>query len=346
MRTVDFKKVLIGLATMSMILFWTVSCTKNDDKVNEPVIMEEDIIGTWTASAGKYNLSLEITEADYTFNITEPGNGGTYDKGTYSVSDGYIISFVSNDKTVLAIGELREDGKMRLTFVSSVAIMMLGTEAASSTVFTRDDGSTGGTEGYTVSGSLEYSEAATWSKVSAVFDEDGNDAVTTSIVNGAFSLVMPVPKASSLSLVSEEFAGQGITISPLDAKAAIATFFASKGTQSAEIAHIGLSSDGSIVSIIMYIYADRNVSVSGTFTYPNNGGKDVYNLQLKSGWNTVINTWDYSTTYDDFYTTGAVPSNSTWITEADVSDSSAKASVNRTYAGGKKPNVFRAAKIK
>lgn len=313
----NFRK-LFGLAAMSIVIIGAVSCSKDDDseKDDDNTIKTEDFIGTWTASTDKYNLSMNITASGYQFALTQPGAGGISDNGTYIISDAGRIIFTNTSNTVLASGEL-QNGKLTLTFTSSVMIMMLGATTASNVVFTKDGGTT--SETYTVSGTLEYSEAATWTTVVAVLDDEGDDTATTSIANKRFSLSMPTPKTTSLAPYSE-YVPTGITANPSATLVTIATFYAVKGTQNAEIMQVGLSGS-TIVSIITYIYSDRDATVSGTYTYPGIG-KDVFNLQLKKGWNSVINTWDYSTTSeDDFYTTGAVPSSSAWITEADISDS-------------------------
>jgi len=53
--------VCIGLTMLAVV-----SCSKNDNDDIEQGKIEADIIGTWTASSGKYNLSLEITSSGYT----------------------------------------------------------------------------------------------------------------------------------------------------------------------------------------------------------------------------------------------------------------------------------------
>ena len=111
------------------------SCSSKDD--NEEGKIEVDIIGTWIASSGKYNLSLEITPSGYSFLISEPGNGGIIDKGTYEISGDGKISFV-NKETPLCIGGL-QNGKLSVMFVNPILISMLGTAAAGNTVFTLSD---------------------------------------------------------------------------------------------------------------------------------------------------------------------------------------------------------------
>lgn len=124
---------------LAAILFGIVSCSKDDEeKIEEgDKIEKEDIIGKWTAVSGKYNLSLEITASGYNFLLSEPGNGGVTDKGTYEISDDGKISFI-NKNSLLALG-YKQNGKLSLTFVNSIMISMLGTAAASNTIFTLSD---------------------------------------------------------------------------------------------------------------------------------------------------------------------------------------------------------------
>ena len=123
--------VCVGLMMLAAI-----SCSsKDNDDLEE--CMEVGIIGKWTATSGKYNLSLEITSSGYSFLLSEPGNGGVTDKGTYEILEDGKISFVNKD-TPLCMGGLK-NGKLSITFVSPIMIMMLGTTAASNIVFTLSD---------------------------------------------------------------------------------------------------------------------------------------------------------------------------------------------------------------
>lgn len=113
------------------------SCSDDDDDDNNKVD-EQGIVGIWKATSGKYNLTLEITKTGYDFLLSEPGNGGVTDKGTYELSKEKYI-FINNQESLLAMGELK-NGKLSLTFVNSIMIMMLGTKDASLLTFTRSEG--------------------------------------------------------------------------------------------------------------------------------------------------------------------------------------------------------------
>ena len=134
-----FTHVCIGLAMLAVV-----SCSKDNHDDIEQGKIEADIIGTWTASSGKYNLSLEITSSGYSFLLSEPGNGGVTDKGTYEILEDGKIFFVNKD-TPLCMGGL-QNGKLSITFVSPIMISMLGTAAAGNTVFTLSDEGDNGTE--------------------------------------------------------------------------------------------------------------------------------------------------------------------------------------------------------
>lgn len=127
---------LIGLA------LGMVSCSSDNDEECEGE--EVNIIGTWAATSGKYNLSLKITASGYDFLLAEPGKGGVTDKGTYELSkDGGII-FENNSGDILAMGTVKNE-KLTLTFVNTIAMMMLGSGGAANVVFTLEEES--GSEG-------------------------------------------------------------------------------------------------------------------------------------------------------------------------------------------------------
>lgn len=131
---------------LTAIMLGTASCSDDDDKVEE--IDETDLIGTWETTAGKWDLSLEITSSTYSFVMSQPGKGGSTDSGTYEINkDGKII-FTNKSGDVLAMGYYKNE-KLTLTFVNSIAIISLGAEYASNVVFTlSDDGSGDEDTGY------------------------------------------------------------------------------------------------------------------------------------------------------------------------------------------------------
>ncbi|WP_029906752.1 hypothetical protein [Prevotella sp. 10(H)] len=123
----------IWLVCILSILFGLVSCSKDNDEEEkeeeyEYEIEETDIVGKWVTTSGKYNLTLLITASDYDFTISEPGKGGSYDRGTYDIANTGKITFTNTSKTILAMGYLR-NGKLTLSFVNSIALIMLGTAA-------------------------------------------------------------------------------------------------------------------------------------------------------------------------------------------------------------------------
>jgi len=79
-----------------------------------------------------------ITESEYNFSLKETGKGGVTDKGTYELTSGGAVSFSNKQGSLLAVGQLKKE-TLSLTFVNSVVVMMLGTEAASSISFALSD---------------------------------------------------------------------------------------------------------------------------------------------------------------------------------------------------------------
>ncbi len=122
------------LALLGIVMTSLVSCSKDN---NEEEVKTDSIVGMWTATASGYDLKMKITPTDFRFDISKPGKGGTYDKGEYLVNDGKA-TFVGMQDAVLATGGLTNE-KLMLTFVNPMIIGMIGTEAASKTVFTREE---------------------------------------------------------------------------------------------------------------------------------------------------------------------------------------------------------------
>lgn len=129
-----------SLALMGIVLTSLVSCSKDN---NEEEMKTDGIVGMWTATASGYDLKMKITPTDFRFDISKPGKGGTYDKGEYLINGGKA-TFVGMQDAVLATGGLT-NGKLMLTFVNPMIIGMIGTEAASKTVFTREEENSDGT---------------------------------------------------------------------------------------------------------------------------------------------------------------------------------------------------------
>ncbi|MDR1339028.1 MAG: hypothetical protein LBK58_03110 [Prevotellaceae bacterium] len=134
--------VLIALC-MTVIFSCRKDYDKDDDGADDTEMEEIDILGTWTAAPGKYNLSFTITPTNYDFSLTEAGKGGIYDNGgTYEISRDGIILFTASYGDPYATGQLI-NGKLHITVLNNILINMLGTAAASNTVFSRSEEGTG-----------------------------------------------------------------------------------------------------------------------------------------------------------------------------------------------------------
>lgn len=139
------KKKWLLFAIISIIL-GTVSCSKDDDDESKPEII--DIIGTWKASSGKYDLTLKITASGYDFALREPGNGGIVDRGTYEISSENIITFESDDDIgIIAVGYMNNKSKLSLTFIGPVWTMMLGSDGVSNVIFSLSENGSENDEG-------------------------------------------------------------------------------------------------------------------------------------------------------------------------------------------------------
>lgn len=139
----------IWFIILASILFGTVSCTKDgdeDEKTEWDNMEAEDIIGHWTATAGKYDLTLDITASGYDFRLSEPGNGFIWDAGTWEIDGNGLMLVGSDTEKTLMLGGL-QNGKLVMTFVDYTILQMIGTQAASQTIFTRSEGS-GEEEGF------------------------------------------------------------------------------------------------------------------------------------------------------------------------------------------------------
>jgi hypothetical protein len=151
------------------------SCRKenndNDKDDDDSKTEEIDITGTWTASSGEYNLSLTITSTNYNFALTEPGNGGVTDNGTYEIAEDGNIFFVNSHDDPLASGQLI-NGKLHLTFVNYMFIMMLGNAAASNTAFTRSEDGSGSLVVQNLSDSYEIVTINFYDKDGTYLDSD------------------------------------------------------------------------------------------------------------------------------------------------------------------------------
>ncbi len=179
---------------------------------------------------------------------------------------------------------------------------------------------TGTTPPYTVSGSLENSVTATWSYIDVSLDYEKTYSITAPISNKQFSVDLTTP-ASLLPWFST--IPSGVSINPTTARFGDAWFYARKGAQRSQLFQIGFTSSDLLYEV-QYTYVDRNTTMTGSYI-DSDGDKNVFNLQLVQGWNTIILTFDDSGSVDTYtYKTGSAPSDAIWISEADLSSVSAQ----------------------
>ena len=186
-----------------------------------------------------------------------------------------------------------------------------------------NNGNGGGVETMQVSGTLGATYSS-WSQVSVTFsplwevreygdDSDVDWAVTAPISNGAFNLTLPAPAAKYLILSADvEFSGNGVTVSDKNAKFVEANFFA---REDGSMSHLDLWGEPTKTTDfeVYYWYVDRNVNITGT---EDNGDYiQQYDLNLKKGWNHIVDfgtegndgSWSYSMTAN-----GTIPSGGRW----------------------------------
>ncbi|MDY6206242.1 MAG: hypothetical protein SPI30_05780 [Prevotella sp.] len=131
---------LMGIALMSFT-----SCGGDDEEDTDT----GSIVGTWTATESGYDLYMDITSSGFRFDISKPGQGGTYETGRWYEKEG-TFTFVGTQNVVLAQGKLKGD-RLTLTLLNPMVISMLGSQSAGNIVFTRSGGGGGNTgKGYLV----------------------------------------------------------------------------------------------------------------------------------------------------------------------------------------------------
>ena len=193
----------------------------------------------------------------------------------------------------------------------------------------KDDGGGGytfvtGGETMKIEGTLfkgEFGGDATQAtQVCASFDNDyyfwkNEDwAVTASVSNKKFSLTLPKPDAKYMETFSDELeVTEGYTITgDKNTKCARAKFCALIDGEYLPIALFN-ETETSGDCYVSFIYMDKNLSITGNFE--DEGYKTTVNVQLKKGWNYMIESetigrngkWTYSVTAN-----GNIPSVCKW----------------------------------
>jgi hypothetical protein len=125
------------------------------------------------------------------------------------------------------------------------------------------------------------------------------------VVNGEFSFTLPIPNDKSLGSFYS-----GLDISNNDARYVRASFsaFINNDTHSVRYSSQGGASyDPGDIRIAFY-YVNVDVVVTGEYHYGNEP-RDEYNLNLKAGWNMVL---EDTSIVPWTRTTGNIPRNFTW----------------------------------
>jgi hypothetical protein len=141
-----------------------------------------------------------------------------------------------------------------------------------------------------------------------VNDDDTQVVATAKYVNGGFTITLPANIDSKYFSFSFVDLPSGLTVSDKNAKYTVIDAYGFIGVKSGQIVsefqYINNFFGYDLVSA-NFFYADRNVTISGTYT-ENNGNVNVWdNVSLKKGWNTVY----YTVIHHDDYTTTTTNSN-------------------------------------
>jgi len=183
-----------------------------------------------------------------------------------------------------------------------------------------DGETTPGSNTMKVDGTLtdgEYGMVSNAEQLSVSFDDEETWAETVSVSAGKFSITLPKPDAKYLKLLDDGTVPEGVVISDKTAQYVSAEFYARKsGSYSTYVALQNYTGTSEIW--VSYMYVDKNVSITGSYTEIEDGDTYVYNYnaQLKKGWNIMIEngtkaangTWTYNLTAN-----GNIPSGVKWI---------------------------------
>jgi hypothetical protein len=118
-----------------------------------------------------------------------------------------------------------------------------------------------------------------------------NGANSITLADGKLKISLGTPKPAFTSNLTFLYlsAIPGITVSPQDAKLFSLSAISDSSEQNENRNELSLYGfEGS--NKISYMYADKNVSVNGTFTQKTDGSSITshYSMNLKAGWNTVV----------------------------------------------------------
>ena len=148
--------------------------------------------------------------------------------------------------------------------------------------------------------------------------------------NNTFTVELPATLDSKfLHSITEDYEGEGVNISNPDAKISDELDFeAYKGSN-----YVGYfyyeNYEGDNQTDVWIVYADRDVSITGTYSYEYSSYTQRYNVNLKKGWNYVSDVLISGNKEEGNYIyeeSTSIPAGVKWIFESDSYYKSAEAS--------------------
>jgi len=145
---------------------------------------------------------------------------------------------------------------------------------------------------------------------------DGNPSV--SITSGKLNITLGKPKASSMQNLNTSGIPSGITVSATNVNALILQqgFFNNATNPTARL--MQGQTDENQGGMVMYMYVDKDVNISGQSTSTDDYGTDIttYAMNLKAGWNSVYSTSSYTeTSFQSTIKSGTPPDGYKWVIE-------------------------------
>jgi len=177
----------------------------------------------------------------------------------------------------------------------------------------KDDGGGGG--GMTVSGTIANAAGMDDFPLYGYYEdnfvayENGNNPVpdiSTTVHNGAFSLILRTPPTNMLHLIFDNIEG-GVQISDPNVLMTAIRLVA-KGQEICSV----VPNDNPKTQQMMWTYVDNDVTITGNVD--NEGMEYNYDIDLKKGWNKLFHIYSATSTI----VTSNIPSNLVWMFSADI----------------------------
>jgi hypothetical protein len=132
---------------------------------------------------------------------------------------------------------------------------------------------------------------------------DGSPSVTIS--DNKVTIILGTPKSAYLNTLSDELIEKGITVNPSNAKFFEMDFSTSDNKYS--LFCMKDDKNGAVLS-----YADRDVTIKGTFNSRDDGEEYKYNMSLKKGWNYLFSSYNEKTKTSTATSSTTQPSGYKW----------------------------------